>query len=303
MYTRELSSIIQSYNISFHKYADDIQLYTDYIPGNINSTSSAIERLQQCILHIKSWMSVNNLKLNHEKSELLTILSPLQFKRFGTPSLEIDGVDIQSSDNVKVLGVVIDRHLNMDDQVTAITKVCNYHLRNVGRVRHLIPETVAKNVIHALIISRIDYCCSLLVNTTQYNINRLQRIQNKAARIITLSLLSDHISPIFQRLHWLPVELRIHFRVAVFVFKCLISAAPCYLQSLISLYTPSRRLRSAGDPRKLDTILCKKVAGTRSFSFSAASCWNVLSFQVRMSQNIDSFKRGLKTELFRAFLQ
>ena len=134
------------------------------------------------------------------------MLSPSQIKQFGTVSLSIDSIQIKPSEFLKILGVVFDRHLTMNSHVNEVSRVCNMNMRNLGKIR----QYACKNAIQALVISKIDYCSTLLVNTADYNIRRLQRIQNRVARIITMSSTSTHITPVLQDLHWLPVHLRIH---------------------------------------------------------------------------------------------
>ena len=98
--------------------------------------------------------------------------------------------------------------------------------------------------IHAFVTSRIDYCNSLLYGISDYNINRLQRIQNSAARIVTNTRKYDHITPILQKLHWLPARQRIHFKISLITYKSINDMAPEYLGELVSIRKSSRKLRS-----------------------------------------------------------
>jgi len=84
-------------------------------------------------------------------------------------------------------------------------------------------------VVHAFLTSRIDYCNSLLYDISDYNINPLQRIQNSAARIVTDSRKYDHFTPILQKLHWLPIRQRIHFKILLITDKSINDMAPEYL--------------------------------------------------------------------------
>ena len=77
------------------------------------------------------------------------------------------------------------------------------------------------------------------------HIAKLQRIQNSAARLVTRTCFHDHITPVLQKLHWLPVRYRIMYKILILTYKCIHGLAPLYLQELIQEYKPTRNLRSS----------------------------------------------------------
>ena len=99
----------------------------------------------------------------------------------------------------------------------------------------MLTQEVLITVVHAVVTSRIDYCNSLLYGISDYNISRLQWIQNSAASIVTHTRKYDHITPIFQKLHWLPVRQRIHFKMLLVTYKSINGMAPEYLCELVSI--------------------------------------------------------------------
>ena len=88
-------------------------------------------------------------------------------------------------------------------------KKANYAITSIGRIRKYLPSNGLKMLVNSLVISRLDYCNSLLYDIPKYQRDKLQRIQNTAARMITGARSSDHITPLLKSLHWLPVETRI----------------------------------------------------------------------------------------------
>ena len=95
-----------------------------------------------------------------------------------------------------------------------------------------------EKVIHAFISSRLDYCNSLYVGIGQSELNRLQLVQNAAARLLTETKKREHITPVLSSLHWLPVRYRIDFKILLFVFKSLYGLAPEYLSDLVKVHHP-----------------------------------------------------------------
>ena len=134
---------------------------------------------------------------------------------------------------------------------------------------------------------------------------RLQRIQNWAAKLVCSRRKYDHATPCLQELHWLRIEERIIFKIAMIIFKCLNGTVPSYLSGLISLYRPARSgLRSADDITRLTELNSAKLLKTatdRSFVHSAPIMWNKLPSSIRESSTLPAFKRGLKTHLFSAY--
>ena len=90
----------------------------------------------------------------------------------------------------------------------------------------------------------MDYCNSLYAGIDKKALARLQNIQNAAARLIKSAKRTDHVTPLLRSLNWLPVEYRVHYEIIVLVFKALHNLAPPYLSELLSVYIPSRSLRS-----------------------------------------------------------
>ncbi len=124
-------------------------------------------------------------------------------------------------------------------------------------------------------------------------------IQNTAARILTRTPKFEHISPILQDLHWLPVAQRIKFKILLLTFKCLHNLAPEYLSDLLELYNPPRSLRSGSNLNLRVPTTRLKTYGDRSFSKCAAVLWNPLPMHIKSASSLDSFKTLLKSHLYK----
>ncbi len=156
----------------------------------------------------------------------------------------------------------------------------------------------AEILIHVFMTSRLDYCNALLGGCSARLINKLQLVQNAAARVLTRTRKYDHISPVLSTLHWLPTKHRIDFKILLMTYKALNGLAPQYLSELLSHYSPPRPLRSQNSGRLIIPRISKSTAGGRSFSFLAPKLWNNLPNTVREADTLCQFKSRLKTHLF-----
>ena len=117
----------------------------------------------------------------------------------------------------------------MSDHVASVCRSCFFQLRQLRLVRGSLTTDSVKTLVHAFISSRLDYCNSLLVGVSGDLLNRLQSVQNAAARMVTGTRKYDHITPVLRGLHWLPIRQRVVYKVAMLVYKCLHGVAPSYL--------------------------------------------------------------------------
>ena len=135
---------------------------------------------------------------------------------------------------------------------------------------------------------------ALLFGSNATDIQRLQRIQNWAAKLVCRASKCDHATPYFKELHWLPVRERITVKIWVYVYKCLNGTAPSYLSSCLSPHRPVRSsLRSASDTTRLkepSSVKLLKSASSRTFSHFASQTWNALTISIRESDSLCKFK-------------
>ncbi|XP_064197248.1 uncharacterized protein LOC135257969 [Anguilla rostrata] len=212
---------------------------------------------------------------------------------------DVDGSIFIPSTHVRNLGIILDPTLSFLPHINQITKTAFFHLRNISRLRPSLSFSAAETLIHAFITSRLDYYNSILHAITTKVLNKLQYIQNTAARLLTSTRSRDHISPVLQDLHWLPVKQRIEFKILLTTYKALNNLAPPYLSDLLHHHVPSRSLR-ASNANLLQTPRTKRRTwGDRAFSVAAPSLWNTLPNHIKDAPNLPSFKTALKTHLFR----
>ena len=186
----------------------------------------------------------------------------------------------------------------MKDHISEVSNLAFYHLRNISHIRKYLTLSAAKTIVHALVCSRIDANNALYYGLHMVQIKKLQRIQNAAARVILRRGKYDHITPTLGKLHWLPVQYRILYKIIIITYKALHAQAPSYLSTLLrNKMCTSYGLRS--DDNLLQTqrthLACR---GDRAFSAAAPREWNKLPYSVQSSKDLNIFKTKLKTHLF-----
>ena len=141
----------------------------------------------------------------------------------------------------------MDKSLNMEKHIRKLCQTSIAQLRNIADVRKYLTQNAAEKLIHAFITSRLDYCNSLLYGLPSSSLKKVQKAQNIAAKILTLRRKYEHITPILQELHLLPVEHRITYKILLTTHCALIGKAPQYITDLLTPYIPARNLRSEGE--------------------------------------------------------
>ena len=194
-------------------------------------------RLEGCVLEIDTWTLLNKLKLNKDKTELL-VTSSLHRARPPLSHIYVCDERVLASPRARNIGVLFDESLSMVPQVTAMCKSAFYHLRKQLTF-------AAQVLVQALVTSKLDYCNSLLYGLPKNVIKQLQRVQNAAARVVTLSPKFCHITPVLANLHWLSIYLRIELKILIVTCKTLHGHDPTYIKDLLQYYLPARDLRSS----------------------------------------------------------
>lgn len=207
------------------------------------------------------------------------------------------GSSIQSS--LQNLGVVFDSAMSLKHHTKELVRNCFFQLRNISKLRTLLSKVELEMIIHAFISSRSDYCDSLFTCLTQKELHRLQAVQNSAARLLTHTSKRAHITLVLAELHWLPVHLRIHFKVLVLTFRALNGQAPAYISEILKLYNPKCSLRSSSQCLLVIPHTHFKTRGDQAFQAVAPRRWNALPLSLHTLNSVESFKKQLKTLLFR----
>ena len=214
--------------------------------------------------------------------------------------MNINGTCVKFCPSLRNLGVTLDSTLSLHQHVLNICRSAFLELRRINSIHNFLSTDAVKTLVCSLVLSRIDYCNSLLAGLPQCLLKKIQYVQNAAAKMIFRAPKSDHVSPLLQKLHWLPISCRIEHKMSSLCYSSLSGTGPQYLSDLIQVYTSSRCLRSSSDTRilRIPTVKTKSY-GQRSFAYQGPTIWNKLPLEIRHQGTIDGLKRALKTHLFR----
>ena len=151
-------------------------------------------------------MTSNHLKLNSNKTELMVVAPKSLLRKAGDLLLKVEGCSITPSPVVCNLGVILDPTLSFQSHVKNVIRFAFYHLKNIARLRPSLSDLVTETLFHCFISTRLNYCNAILNGLPSKSLDRLQHVQNSAARVLTGIRPWQHITPTLMQLHWLPVK-------------------------------------------------------------------------------------------------
>ena len=278
-------------------YADDTKVYISF---KLKTPYEAEDIFNECISDLRTWMINHKLKINDSKTEFLIIRSQFSKVTLSNLTVTVGDTEILSSDKARNLGVIFDSFMNLEPIITQVCRVAYMHLSNVRKIRKMLTDEGASQLIHGFITSRIDYSNSILYGMADTILSHLQRIQNTAARIFTKC--GDRNYPsinLLKKIHWLPVRQRITYKIFILTFKAYHKTAAQHILCDLIIPRPyNSAVRSNNSFALVVPMIKLKHYGERSFSYAAPVEWNKLDFEIRSLNNLETFKKKVKTYVF-----
>ena len=294
LYITDIFHIVDSFKLSIHMFADDIQLYGCCLPSKSNELSS---KMSLCLDEIITWLSSNRLLVNASKSECMWCSSRPARRNLSQNVVRFGNCNVSPVSSVKFLGVHLDFDLTFSTHVTKTVSSCIQTLRQIRSIRRSISCKLAISLINALVLPRIDYSLPALHGVHDKTTKRLQSVLHASARLIFKSSRFARITPLLRRLRWLPIKARIDYRLLLLAHKCLQGNAPAYLaKELTPVRTlPGRsRLRSSNSDTLSVPSVRRPTIGGRAFAATATRAWNQLPPDLQSVSCTKSFKNLLK---------
>ena len=275
-------------------YADDTSIsYSSKNMEDINQTLSSE------LGHLKQWLQGNKLSLNVLKTQALVVGSKPNIKKItenvvDTPQFLIGDAQVENVDQTKYLGVIIDKNLNWAEHIKSVrTKVS----RGIGFLKYsrkFLPRNTLSKMYRGIVEPHFRYCCSVWGNCGVTRLQTLQKLQNRAARIVTRSNFDSSAKPLIHNLKWPTISDIIRSETATIMYKSLNGLAPEYLSKRF-VKNSTRNIRQLRNTETdLMLPLRKTSNGQRGISFRGSKLWNQLDYDIKNAPSLATFKRRLK---------
>ena len=283
-------------NAQISMYADDTSLY-----NNIKSVSEIKDNLIPAFLKICDWLRSNKLSLNTLKTEFVVIgsqnkLNNMDSDPMTTPYLiSIDDFTIKRTKVVKYLGLVVDNALTWSQHIDYISNKIAQGVGILKRTRSFLPKQSLLTLYQSMIEPYFRYCNNVWGQCNETLLDRLQTLQNRAARVIAnISYEAADHNSLLCDYGWLNVRNLIRLDLGVFMYKTQKGLAPDVFYDLYHSVT-----RSANNGN-LQIPLTNLRADDKAISVSSARIWNNIPNSVKQAQSLDVFKRELKEYLIKS---
>ena len=290
IYINDLPQAVRDSTVSM--FADDTSLC-----HQSNDLTQLTEAINNDLRQLDTWLQGNKLSLNVAKTHAMLVCTKQKHATLKSRNedlkLKIRENELPVVEKTKYLGVQIDCSLDWKEQIKAVSAKVS---RAVGFLKHaksFLPRESLKTLYTGIVEPHFRYCCSVWGCAGPTEINQLQKLQNRAARIITNSSYDTPGRPLIERLGWKTIQELIKIDSGTMVFKSLNGLAPQYLSSLFTRNSAcsSRILRNTNTDLRLP--LKKTANGQKCFSFRGAQLWNSLSAESKQAPTVSLFKQTI----------
>ena len=287
IYINDLPNCLQHTNASL--FADDTQFYTasddaDELDSYLNADISSL----------REWLIANKLSLHPDKTKRINIGTRQRLANFSSEAgIFINNHEVVPSENLKSLGIVLDENLNWNCHIEQIIKKVKSALSALRRAKPFVTLEILIQIYNALIVPHFDYCAEVWGDLNKGLAEKLQRLQNRAARIISgAATYETRSADILKSLDWHPLHIRRDLRMACMMYRCFNNQAPIYLTNLFNKLSTFTTHKLRGSASNFHIKGFKTEYGKRSITYRGAKLWNSLSHDAKSKGNINYFRKA-----------
>ena len=215
--------------------------------------------METCISDVKYWTIEYKLQLNDDKTECLLIRPNKCTHILNYTSLSFGHNVISLHTTAKKLGFHFTDDMRIYAQVQDICRKAYIDTPRISSIRHILSIDATKTLLSAVEHPKLDYCNSVFYGSPMNMLERHQKVEISAARLIFKCCKQNHISPLLMSMHWLPINARIEYKLSVICHSFFLGLYSIYLSDLLSVYSPKRNLHSSSDNRILCIPKLRKV--------------------------------------------
>ena len=287
IYINDITQVVQESVLSM--YADDTCLcYQSKDLSNLNETiNSDLDKLDK-------WLKGNKLSLNVTKTNSMLITTKNKHRILRRDdqglNLQIGTTEIGVIEQAKYLGVQIDNSLSWNEQIKNISSKVSKALGILKYAKKYLPQKTLETLYTSIVEPHFRYCCSVWGCAGLTLINQLQKLQNRAARIVTGSGYETPSAQLIQSLGWKNIAQLIDNELRIMVYKSLHDRAPQYLSDLFSRNSQALPCTLRNSKTDMRVPLKTTTTGQKSFSFRGAKSWNSLTATSKLAPSLNIFK-------------
>lgn len=273
-----------------------VRMYAD--DTSLTIASDNVHVLEQQMNHdmseIHTWLQANKLSLNVVKTKYMIIASQHKIRHLTHQfQIEVNHQLLKREKGYKYLGVEIDDSLTWKDHICKISKKISGGIGALKRVRQLVPFKLLLTMYNSLVLPYFDYCSAVWGSCGRGFSDTLQKLQNRAARVVTFSSYNRQSTELLDELKWDNLEIRRSKQLAVMMYKIMINRAPSYLTNMFENITSVHSHNLRNSEYNVYVPRPYTEAGKNSFHYQGAVLWNSLSRDIRCQDNVRSFKKYL----------
>lgn len=294
IYVNDLSCFLP--NCKIIQYADDTQFIHT---GNIDNINGLINKSEETVKLAITYFSKNGLMLNAKKTQCMFIgTRGLLSKIPPDTHMLVDGNIITPSRSLKNLGVHFDSYLVFDIHITEIIKKIYGIIIYVNKLRDYFNKNTRITVVQSLVLSVINYGISIWGTTNSTQIERVQKMQNFAAKVaLGGAARSDHVTPFLKELGWLKINQKHKLETATIIYNLVNEKLPSWLFSLPTVSDMNSHTVHTRQTEQLYVPRRNTYLGNRSFQVAAPTLWNSLPNEIKHSTSLNQFKKRLKNHI------
>jgi hypothetical protein len=287
IYTNDLPHCVNESQINM--YADDTAIYFAH-----KSVKTINAVLNDDLNRVFEWFCANKVSMHFGKSVTMLISNPQKRRHLSNNvNVTTNGNNLENVSQLTYLGVLIDENLTFNDHITNVAKKVS---RSIGIMKYckFLPKRVLIHMYNAFVLPHIDYCCTVFYPLSQTNVTRLQRLQNRALRLLLKAPPRTHIEDMLSELNFMSIKQRQLFNLLVFTWKIVNNHLPSYLCDFNFVANVHQHFTRSSQANTVFIPRCSK----RSLQFNAFTQWNILPAELRNAQSLPVFKRECSRYVF-----
>ena len=286
IYINDLPNNVSNCKVSM--YADDTALY--YASKDINEL---VKVINDDLINVTAWLNKNKLSLNVNKTEviLLGTKSRLRNLPHNDINININGTPLSRVKKCKHLGVIVDENLSWSDHIDQVRKKALSGMHVIRKVKNIIPQSTRNLLYNTIVSSHFDYCDVVWGNCGVTLQEKLQKLQNRSARIIRNVDWSVPSSVNLKELNWISLNAKRRQHDAIMMYKIINNHVPQYLTNKFNIVNSGYALRRSN--MSVSIPMPKTKSLKRSFSYRGATTWNSIQANIQNAPSVQCFKKNI----------